>query len=82
MTDQAIVDALIRTLKASGGPEMGWHPLMEKVRDELGLTTEKINVAIMEAIDAGVLLEVRIGIVRLQAQPLIENDAGVPAPVK
>jgi hypothetical protein len=83
MSDQAIIDALVRTLKASGEPyQMGWHPLMVQVRDQLGLTTEEVNVAIMESIDAGVLLEARIGIVRVQAQPLIENDAGVPAPAE
>jgi len=81
MTDQTtITDALVQVLKSSGGPgQMGWHPLMVQVRDALGVTTEEVNVAIMEAIDAGILVEARIGMVLLQAQPLIE-DAGVPAP--
>jgi hypothetical protein len=68
MTDQTtITDALVQVLKSSGGPgQMGWHPLMEQVRDQLHLTTEEVNVAIMEAIDAGLLEEVRIGVVKLR----------------
>lgn len=80
MTDQAITDALVRTLKASEYPKGRlWYPLMVEVRDELKVSTEEVNVGILEAIDRGLIDDNETGWLKLK--PLIDN-ADVPEPVK
>ncbi len=59
---EKIIEAIVRVAKAAEDPRgVLWMVVLDKVQGELGVEVARINTAILEAVDRGLITDDQVG---------------------